>query len=178
MKKIGKVLALSIIVILSLICFVACGKDSEGDTTKKNDVEEKIENNEKVEEKSNGSVEIKKDFDEKVTGIIEQNDDEIGKYTEVTEGYFKNGKIVSVSVSMNFEDKEKAEAIYNMYKLLLNSSEDEEDQKEDIDISMNGNNVTIMMEAESFLAEENANTEDFTKESFIKSLEEEGYTIK
>ena len=97
-------------------------------------------------------------------------DDTFGNYKETIEVTFKDDKADKITMTMEFEDKEKAEAIASVYKLAG-------DELEGVETEQKGKKFIMTMSAEAFANEEGFD-ESLSKDDLKKALEEEGYEVK
>ncbi len=96
-------------------------------------------------------------------------DDYMGKYTETLEVKFKDDKIDKVTMTMEYEDKEKAAAMASILKIA--------DDTEGMEVKQKGKKCIVTMNSDSF-ADEQGFDEDISKDDLKKSLEDAGYTVK
>ena len=110
----------------------------------------------------------------KLVATKSNEDDFFGKYEETIEVTFKNDKADKITITMEFEDEDKAEGIASLYK--LSSSED----LEGVEVESKGKKLIMTMDAKAFAEQEGMedNDDSLSRDSIKKSLEEDGYKVK
>lgn len=103
-------------------------------------------------------------------------DETMGNYKEEITITFKDDKVKTVEMCMEFEDEEIAKGMYGIFSLGM--SMDEDGELEGMDVKQDGKKLTITMDAKAFAESEEVSEEEMTKEALKKSLEEDGYTVK
>ena len=103
-------------------------------------------------------------------------DEMMGNYKEEITVTFKDDKVETVEMNMEFDDEETAQGMYGL--LSLGMSMDEEGQLEGLEVKQDGKKLIMKMDAKAFAASEELSDEDMTKETIKASLEEDGYTVK
>lgn len=109
--------------------------------------------------------------DEYIEGQKEASDATLGSYTEIIRAGYKDDKLVSIGVAMEFADEEKAKSIYTVLQM---SSE----SLEGFVASQEGKRIILTMSAEAFKEQESLTDDQLTKENIKKVFEQEGYTVK
>ena len=142
MKKTLKVLGLVILIGLIIISLTGCGKDKTEDEA------------------------IEKLVATKIT-----EDETIGNYKETIIVTYKEDKVETISMEMEFDKEEIAKTMYEYINMEM-SSEDGTEVKQE------GKKLIISMDQSTYVESEGTTEEDMTKEAFKKSLEESGYTVK
>lgn len=113
---------------------------------------------------------------DKLVATKTTEDEMMGNYKEEVTITFKNDKVETVEMSMEFDDEETAEGMYSLFNMGMSISEEE--TPEGIDVKQDGKKLVITMDAKSFAESEGASDEEMTKEALKASLEEDGYTVK
>lgn len=103
-------------------------------------------------------------------------DDMMGNYKEEIVMTFKNDKVETIEMSMEFDDEETAQGMYALYNMGLSMSEDESTQG--MEVKQDGKKLVITMDAKAYAESEGASDEEMTKDAMKKALEEDGYTVK
>ena len=167
MKKILKIALLAVLMIAMIVTLTGCGKDeskAEKEDTKKTDTV------------TDAGVDVvvatKMDSEEWTDG-------ETIEYEEKIEAYFKNDAIYKAVVTYTFEDSDIAEEFVNSYNAMLDMMEEysEEDETVIPELKLSGKSAVMELPKEYIESNSDDDTE-LTKEGFIQSLEDEGYTIK
>ena len=100
----------------------------------------------------------------------------MGNYKEQITMTFKNDKVETIEMSMEFDNEETAQGMYGIFSLGM--SMDEEGQLDGMDVKQDGKKLVITMDAKAYAESEGASDEEMTKEALKKALEEDGYTVK
>lgn len=109
--------------------------------------------------------------DEYITAKKPTEDSTLGKYTEIIKIGFKDNKIVSVKLGMEFDDEKTASSLITALKL---SGE----QIDGFDFTQEGKQIVVHMDAETFKNQEGLSDSDLSKDALKKALEKEGYTVE
>ena len=113
---------------------------------------------------------------DKLVATKETEDDIMGKYKEEVIITFKNDKVDTVEMSMEFDKEETAQGMYALYNLGMSMSE--ESAPEGMSVKQEGKKLVITMDAETYASQEGETDEEMTKDAIKAALEEEGYTVK
>lgn len=113
---------------------------------------------------------------DKLVATKETEDEDMGNYKEEIVVTFKDDKVDSVEMSMEFEDEDTAKSMYSLYQLGMSMSEDNE--MEGMSVSQEGKKFIMTMDAKAYADEQGINDEELTKEAIKAALEEDGYTVK
>lgn len=111
----------------------------------------------------------------KLVATKSNEDSMFGKYEEKVEISFKNDKADKITITTEYEEEEKAESAASLYKLAINSSEDE---LKGLEVEQKGKKVVLKMDSKAFSSQEGMKDEDLTKDNLKKALEEDGYKVK
>lgn len=103
-------------------------------------------------------------------------DEMMGNYKEQITMTFKNDKVETIEMSMEFDNEETAQGMYGIFSLGM--SMDEEGQLDGMDVKQDGKKLVITMDAKAYAESEGVKDEEMTKEALKKALEEDGYTVK
>lgn len=101
---------------------------------------------------------------------------EYGDYKETVTVTFKDDKVESFEMVMEFEDEETASSMSGIFNLAV--SMDESGQLDGMEVEQDGKKLTIKMDAEAYATAEEMSGEELTREKMEESLKEQGYTIK
>lgn len=112
----------------------------------------------------------------KLVATKETEDQMMGNYKEEIVITFKNDKVETMEMSMEFEDEETAQGMYGLLSLGMSMSEDSE--LEGMEVKQDGKKIIMIMDAAAYAASEGASDEDMTKDAIKAALEEDGYTVK
>lgn len=109
----------------------------------------------------------------KLTATKEYSEDEsfFGAYKETVEIKFKDDKVDKVTMTMEFEDKEKAEAIASVYKLAG-------EELEGVETKTSGKKFIMTMDGDTYAKQEGIDKDKLSKDDIKAELEEAGYTVK
>lgn len=113
---------------------------------------------------------------DKLVATKTTEDDMMGNYKEEIVMTFKNDKVETMEMSMEFDDEETAQGMYGLYNMGLSTSE--ESDTEGMEVKQDGKKLVIKMDAKTYAETEGASDEEMTKEALKKALEEDGYTVK
>lgn len=113
---------------------------------------------------------------DKLVATKTTEDDMMGNYKEEVVMTFKNDKVETIEMSMEFDDEETAQGMYALYNMGLSMSEDESTQG--MEVKQDGKKLVITMDAKAYAESEGASDEDMTKDALKAALEEDGYTVK
>ena len=113
---------------------------------------------------------------DKLVATKTTEDDMMGKYKEEIVMTFKDDKVESIEMNMEFDDEETAQGMYGLYNMGLSMSE--ESDTEGMEVKQDGKKLVITMDAKAYAESEGASDEEMTKEALKKALEEDGYTVK
>lgn len=105
-------------------------------------------------------------------------DEMMGNYKEEVTVTFKDDKVETVEMAMEFDKEETAQGMYGLFNMGMSMSEEGEDSFEGMEVKQEGKKLIIKMDAKAFAESEGVSDEDMTKEAIRKSLEEDGYTVK
>lgn len=111
----------------------------------------------------------------KLVATKSNEDSMFGKYEEKVEISFKNDKADKITITTEYEEEEKAESAASLYKLAINSGEEE---LKGLEVEQKGKKVILKMDAKAFSSQEGMKDEDLTKDNIKKALEEDGYKVK
>lgn len=89
---------------------------------------------------------------------------------------FKNDKVETVKMVMEFDDEETAQGMYGLLSLGMSMSEDGE--LNGMQFEQDGKKITMTMTAEAYAASEEVSDEEMSKEAIKAALEEDGYEVK
>ena len=103
-------------------------------------------------------------------------DEMMGNYKEEITMTFKNDKVETIEMSMEFDNEETAQGMYGIFSLGM--SMDEDGQLDGMDVKQDGKKLVITMDAKAYAESEGASDEEMTKEALKKALEEDGYKVK
>ncbi|MBQ2917343.1 MAG: hypothetical protein IJE59_04155 [Clostridia bacterium] len=103
-------------------------------------------------------------------------DEMMGNCKEEITVTFKNDKVETVKMVMEFDDEETAQGMYGLLSLGMSMSEDGE--LNGMEFEQDGKKITMTMTAEAYAASEEVSDEDMTKEAIKAALEEDGYEVK
>ena len=103
-------------------------------------------------------------------------DPSMGNYKEEIVMTFKNDKVDTIKMTMEFDNEETAETMYSLYSFGLSMSEEE--SIEGMDVKLDGKKFIITMDASTYAESEGVSDEEMTRETLKKALEEDGYTVK
>ena len=112
------------------------------------------------------------DADSFLTAKKVQEDDILGKYTETYKIGYKDDKVVGVISTIELEDKAKASTFETLMKSF------NESETEGMKFTVDGNKITIVMDLETFMDQENFDGEQLSKAQMKKALEADGYTVE
>jgi len=115
--------------------------------------------------------------EDKLVATKTTEDEMMGNYKEEITVTFKDDKLETVEMAMEFDKEETAQGMYGLFNMGMSMSE-EEDSFEGMEVKQEGKKLIIKMDAKTFAESEGASDEDMTKEAIRKSLEEDGYTVK
>lgn len=104
------------------------------------------------------------------------DDATIGKYKEEMVVTFKNDKVNEIEMSMEFDDEEKAKAMYSLYNVGVSMSDDE--SLKGMKVEQKGKKLVIKMDAKAYAESAGTSEDSMTKDALKKSLEEQGYEVK
>lgn len=104
------------------------------------------------------------------------DDATIGKYKEEIVATFKNDKVNEIEMSMEFDDEEKAKAMYSLYNVGVSMSNDE--SLKGMKVEQKGKKLVIKMDAKAYAESAGASEDSMTKDALKKSFEEQGYEVK
>ena len=113
---------------------------------------------------------------DKLVATKTTEDDLMGNYKEEIIFTFKNDKVDTVKMSMEFDKEETAKSMYSLYSLGMSMSEEE--SLEGFDVKQDGKKLVITMDASMYAEQEDIDAEELTKESLKAQLEDAGYTVK
>ena len=113
---------------------------------------------------------------DKLVATKTTEDDMMGNYKEEIVMTFKDDKVETMEMSMEFDDEETAQGMYGLYNMGLSMSE--ESDTEGMEVKQDGKKLVIKMDAKTYAETEGASDEEMTKEALKKALEEDGYTVK
>lgn len=113
---------------------------------------------------------------DKLVATKTTEDDMMGNYKEEIVMTFKDDKVETMEMSMEFDDEETAQGMYGLYNMGLSMSE--ESDTEGMEVKQDGKKLVIKMDAKAYAESEGASDEEMTKEALKKALEEDGYTVK
>ncbi len=103
-------------------------------------------------------------------------DEIMGNYKEEITMTFKDDKVETIEMKMEYDDEETAQGMYGL--LSLGMSMDESGELEGMEVKQDGKSVIITMDAEMYAESEGASEEEMTRDAMKEALEEEGYTVK
>lgn len=104
------------------------------------------------------------------------DDATIGKYKEEMVVTFKDDKVNEIEMSMEFDDEEKAKAMYSLYNVGVSMSDDE--SLKGMKVEQKGKKLVVKMDAKAYAESAGASEDSMTKDALKKSLEEQGYEVK
>lgn len=113
---------------------------------------------------------------DKLVATKTTEDETMGNYKEEITITFKDDKVETVEMKMEFDDEETAQSMHGLLSLAMSMSED--GQLEGMEIKQDGKSIVITMDAEAYASSEGASDEAMTKEALKEALEEDGYTVK
>ena len=103
-------------------------------------------------------------------------DSMMGNYKEEIVFTFKNDKVDTVKMSMEFDKEETAKSMYSLYNLGMSMSDEE--APEGMEVKQDGKKLVITMNASMYAEQEDISDDKLTKEALKAELEEAGYTVK
>lgn len=103
-------------------------------------------------------------------------DETMGNYKEEITMTFKDDKVETIEMSMEFDDEETAEAMYSLYSFGMSMSEEE--APEGMQVKREGKKFIMTMDATAYAEFEGVSDEEMTKEALKAELEADGYTVK
>lgn len=113
---------------------------------------------------------------DKIVATKTTEDEMMGSCKEEITITFKNDKVETIKMSMEFDNEETAQGMYGI--LSLGMSMDEAGELEGLEIEQKGKKLIMKMDATTYAETEGVSDEDMSKEALKKSLEEDGYTVK
>lgn len=113
---------------------------------------------------------------DKLVATKTTEDEMMGNYKEEITMTFKDDKVETIEMSMEFDDEETAQGMYGLLSLGMSMSEDSE--LEGMEVKQDGKKIIMIMDAAAYAASEGVSDEEMTKEAMKASLEESGYTVK
>jgi len=113
---------------------------------------------------------------DKIVATKTTEDEMMGSCKEEITITFKNDKVETIKMSMEFDNEETAQGMYGI--LSLGMSMDESGELEGLEIEQKGKKLIMKMDATTYAETEGVSDEDMSKEALKKSLEEDGYTVK
>lgn len=112
----------------------------------------------------------------KIVATKTTEDDMMGKYEEEITITFKDDKVETVKMVMEFEKEETAQGMYGILNMGMSMSEGTE--IEGLKVEQDGKKIIMTMDATAFAESSGASDEEMTKDAIKKSLEEDGYKVK
>lgn len=103
-------------------------------------------------------------------------DGTIGKYKEEMTVTFKDDKVNEIEMSMEFDDEEKAKAMYSLYNVGASMSDDE--SLKGMKVEQKGKKLVIKMDAKAYAESAGASEDAMTKDALKSALEAQGYEVK
>lgn len=103
-------------------------------------------------------------------------DGTIGKYKEEMTVTFKDDKVNEIEMSMEFDDEEKAKAMYSLYNVGASMSDDE--SLKGMKVEQKGKKLVVKMDAKAYAESAGASEDEMTKEALKSALEAQGYEVK
>ncbi len=167
MKKTLKIALLAVLMIAMIVTLTGCGKDES-----KADKEDAKKSDAVTDAGADVVVGTKMDSEEWTDG-------ETIEYEEKIEAYFKNDTIYKAVVTYTFENSDIAEKFVDTYNTMLDMMKEYSEEDEAIypELKLSGKSASMELSKE-YIEENSADDEELTKEGFIQSLEDEGYTVK
>ena len=103
-------------------------------------------------------------------------DGTIGKYKEEMTVTFKDDKVNEIEMSMEFDDEEKAKAMYSLYNVGASMSDDE--SLKGMKVEQKGKKLVIKMDAKAYAESAGVSEDAMTKDALKSALEAQGYEVK
>ena len=113
---------------------------------------------------------------DKLVATKTTEDEMMGNYKEEITMTFKNDKVETIEMSMEFDNEETAQGMYGL--LSLGMSMDENGELEGMEVEQDGKKIIMTMDAQAYASSEGVSDEEMTKEALKEALEEDGYTVK
>lgn len=113
---------------------------------------------------------------DKLVATKTTQDEMMGNYKEEAVITFKNDKVETIEISMEFDNEEMTQGMYGL--LSLGMSMDTEGELEGLKIEQKGKKIIMKMDAETYAKSEGVSDEEMTKEALKEALEKDGYTVK
>lgn len=113
---------------------------------------------------------------DKLVATKTTEDEMMGNYKEKITMTFKDDKVETIEMSMEFDDEETAQGMYGL--LSLGMSMDESGELEGMEVEQDGKKIIMTMDAEAYASSEGVSDEEMTKEALKEALEADGYTVK
>ena len=113
---------------------------------------------------------------DKLVATKTTEDEKMGNYNEEITITFKDDKVETIEMSMEFDDEETAEGMYALYNMGMEMSEEE--APAGMEVKQEGKKFIIIMDAATYAESEGVSDEEMTKEALKAELEEDGYKIK
>lgn len=104
------------------------------------------------------------------------DDANLGSYKEEIVMTFKNDKVNEIEMSMEFDDEEKAKAMYSLYNLGASMSDDA--SLEGMKVEQKGKKFIVKMDAKAYADSEGVSEDSMTKDALKSELESQGYEVK
>jgi len=112
---------------------------------------------------------------DKLVATKTTEDEMMGNYKEEIVMTFKDDKVETIEMNMEFDDEETAESMYGLFSFGMSMSEEE---PAGMDVKQDGKKLVITMDAKTYAESEGVSDEEMTKDALKAELEEEGYTVK
>ena len=114
----------------------------------------------------------------KLVATKKVEDEMMGNYKEEIVMTFKDDKVETIEMSMEFDDEKTAENMAGVFGFMMSMPQEEGESLAGMNVKQDGKKLVITMDAKTYAQSEGASEEEMTKEALKAALEEEGYTVK